>query len=100
MPISILRARNSFSWKKLSFSLEIKGWPWGSIHKAVLGCKGSLRAYHFLSRPLVSSSGQGTELWRGRKADLWQPKEPSQRIGLLGLIGLEQKRLNQFTWSR
>lgn len=42
---------------------------------------------------LVSSTVQGTKPWRGRKVDVWQPKELGQGVGLLGLIRLEQKKV-------
>jgi hypothetical protein len=36
---------------KLSFSSEIKAWPWGSIRKRLWAVKGPLWVYHFLPKP-------------------------------------------------
>lgn len=73
LPAVVLRARNSVPWKKVSFSLEIKDWPWGAFTELFWAGKDPFG--HITSFP--GSVGQGTKLWRGRKGDVWHPKEPS-----------------------
>ena len=74
------RARNSVPRKKLSFSLEIKAWPWGSIHKVALGGKESLWAYHFLSKPCLFPLVRKPNYAEEGK----QTKKPNQGIFFFG----------------